>query len=294
MIRSMSGYGRGVAEGEGLQISFELRSVNHRFCRVGLHFPAELAFFETTARRLIADRVERGKVDLTGTIRGPRGLPEVQINTELAASYAESLTALAGGLGIEPNIDLALLTGLPGVVMGQSAGQLDPQRDATLASAALAGALDEFEAMRTAEGAHLAADMKERFEIVAASVGRIEELTTDLPQRYRDLLTARIERLIEDTAGELDQARLAQEVAHYADRSDITEELVRLRSHIEKAGGQLDNGGSVGRSLEFLLQEMHREINTIGAKAKVVEIGDIVVDIKSELERVREQVQNVE
>lgn len=290
----MSGYGRGVAEGEGLQISFELRSVNHRFCRVGLHLPAELAFFETTARRLIAERVERGKVDLTGTIRGPRGLPEVQINTELAAGYAKSLTALAGDLGIEPNIDLAMLTGLPGVVTGQSARQLDPQRDTALASEALAGALNEFEAMRTAEGAHLAADMKQRFEGVADAVGRIEELTADLPQRYRDLLTARIESLIEDTAGELDQARLAQEVAHYADRSDITEELVRLRSHIEKAGGQLDNGGSVGRSLEFLLQEMHREINTIGAKAKVVEIGDIVVDIKSELERVREQVQNVE
>ena len=290
----MSGYGRGVAEGEGLQISFELRSVNHRFSRVGLHLPAELAFFETTARRLVADRVERGKVDLTGTIRGPRGLPEVLINEELAASYAESLTALAAGLGIEPKIDLAMLTNLPGVVSGQSTRQLDPQRDAALAKEALAAALDEFEAMRAAEGAHLAADMKQRFEIVAGMVGRIEELTADLPGRYRDLLAARIESLIENTAGELDQARLAQEVAHYADRSDITEELVRLRSHIEKAGGQLDNGGLVGRSLEFLLQEMHREINTLGAKAKAVEIGDIVVDIKSELERIREQVQNVE
>ena len=290
----MSGYGRGVAEGEGLQISFELRSVNHRFSRVGLHLPAELAFFEITARRLVADRVERGKVDLTGTIRGPRGLPEVLINEELAASYAESLTALAGGLGIEPKIDLAMLTNLPGVVSGQSTRQLDPQRDAALAKEALAAALDEFEAMRAAEGAHLAADMKQRFEIVAGMVGRIEELTADLPGRYRDLLAARIESLIENTAGELDQARLAQEVAHYADRSDITEELVRLRSHIEKAGGQLDNGGLVGRSLEFLLQEMHREINTLGAKAKAVEIGDIVVDIKSELERIREQVQNVE
>lgn len=290
----MSGYGRGVAEDDGLQISFELRSVNHRFNRLGLHLPAELTFFETTARRLIAERVERGKVDLTGTVRGPRALPEVQINEELAASYVKSLTALAEALGVDPNIDLAMLTSLPGVISGQSTRQLDPERDAALANEALGAALDEFEAMRTAEGEHLAADMKQRLEIVAGMVKRIEELTADLPERYRDLLTARIESLIEGSAGELDLSRLAQEVAHYADRSDITEELVRLRSHIEKAGGQLDNGGSVGRSLEFLLQEMHREINTIGAKAKVAEIGDLVVDLKSELERVREQVQNVE
>ena len=125
----MSGYGQGVAEGEGLQISFEVRSVNHRFSRVGLHLPAELGFFETTARRLIASRVERGKVDLTGTIRGPRGLPDVQINEELAASYAESLTALADGLGIEPNVDLAMLTSLPGVVsVSQVTPFCDPPR----------------------------------------------------------------------------------------------------------------------------------------------------------------------
>ena len=290
----MSGYGRGVADGEGLQISFEVRSVNHRFCRVGLHLAAELAFFEGTARKLVADRVERGKVDLTGTIRGPRGLPDVQINEELAARYAESLIALAGDLGIEAQIDLATLTTLPGVVSGQSAPQLDPQRDASLAEEALVAALDEFEAMRSAEGTHLATDMTQRFDTVAGMVSRIEDLTADLPQRYRDLLTARIESLLEDSTGEIDPARLAQEVAHYADRSDITEELVRLRSHIDKARGQLDGDGSVGRSLEFLLQEMHREINTIGAKAKVVEIGDVVVDLKSELERVREQVQNVE
>ena len=108
------------------------------------------------------------------------------------------------------------------------------------------------------------------------------------------MLTTRIESLLEDSAGDIDPARLAQEVAHYADRSDITEELVRLRSHIDKAAGLLDNSGAVGRPLDFLLQEMHREINTIGAKAKVVEIGDLVVDLKRELERVREQVQNVE
>jgi uncharacterized protein (TIGR00255 family) len=290
----MSGYGRGVAEGEGLQISFELRSVNHRFFRLGLRLPAGLSFFETTARQLISDRVQRGKVDLTGTIRCSSSLPDVQINEELAARYAESLATLAGDLGIEPGIDLAMLADLPGVVSGQSTRALDLHQDKARAEEALSDALDEFEAMRTAEGVHLADDMKQRFEVVTSMVRRIEELTVDLPQRYRDLLLKRIESLVEDVSVELDPGRVAQEVAHFADRCDIAEELVRLRSHIHKAAGQLDNGGPVGRPLEFLLQEMHREINTIGAKAKVAEIGDIVVDVKCELERIREQVQNVE
>ncbi len=290
----MSGYGRGVAGDEGVRIAFELRSVNHRFCRVGTHLPGELTFFEGTARQLIAERIERGKVDLSGTLRGPRGLPEVQINRDLAKSYKESMVSLAAELGIEANIDLGMLTALPGVVSGQTTPQIDPERDAPIVRAALIAALDALDEMRLAEGSHLALDMAARLQIITGMVERIQEMSGDLPRRYRDLLKVRIESLLEDAAGEVDDARLAQEVAHYADRSDITEELVRLRSHLEKAGGLLESGGAVGRSLEFLLQEMHREINTIGAKAKVVEIGDLVVDLKSELERVREQVQNIE
>ena len=290
----MSGYGRSVADGEGLRVSLELRSVNHRFCRVGMNLPTELVFFEGVARQLITERIERGKIDLSATVRGPRGLPDVQINTELAASYKSSLVALAGELGIEPRVDLGMLIGLPGVVAGQTSPQVDPERDAPLVRRALIEALDALDAMRAAEGEHLAADMVQRFAVIAELVDRIETMTADLPHKYRDLLTARIESLLEKSTGEVDPSRLAQEVAHYADRSDIAEELVRLRSHIEKAAGMLQAGGGVGRSLDFLLQEMHREINTIGAKAKVVEIGDLVVDLKSELERVREQVQNIE
>jgi uncharacterized protein (TIGR00255 family) len=218
----------------------------------------------------------------------------VQVNHDVARGYKEALTALAADLGVEPHVDLALLATLPGVVSGQTTPQVDAERDTPLAEEALMAALDALDDMRVAEGQHLAADMAQRFEVIGGMVARVQEMTTDLPRRYRDLLAARIESLLKDTAGDIDPSRLAQEVAHYADRSDITEELVRLRSHLEKAAGLLDNGGAVGRSLEFLLQEMHREINTLGAKAKVVEIGDLVVDLKSELERVREQVQNVE
>lgn len=294
MIRSMSGYGRGTADGEDLRIGFEVRSVNHRFCRVGIHLPAELMFFEGSARQLITDRVERGKVDLTGTLRSAAGLQDVHVNRELAIGYRQSLAKLAAELDLEPRLDLAMIIGLPGVLTGQTTPQVDPERDVGLAERALGDALDALEQMRVEEGRHMSEDMQQRLELIRGMVGRVEEMTSDLPRRYRDLLTARIESLLVDTAGEVDPSRLAQEVAHYADRSDITEELVRLRSHLDKASGLLRNGGAVGRSLEFLLQEMHREINTIGAKAKVVEIGDVVVDLKSELERVREQVQNVE
>lgn len=294
MIRSMSGYGRGIADGESLRIVFELRSVNHRFCRVDTHLPGELMFFEAAARQRVSERVERGKVDLAGTVRGPGGLLDVQLNHELAAAYKRSLYELAAELDIEPRVDLALLTSLPGVLAGQNTPQVDPERDGALVEQALQAALDALDQMRAAEGEHLASDMARRFAVIGGMVARVQDMTTDLPQRYRDLLSTRIETLLDETAGDLDPARLAQEVAHYADRSDISEELVRLRSHLDKAAGLLDSGGAVGRTLEFLLQEMHREVNTIGAKAKVVEIGDLVVDLKSELERVREQVQNVE
>jgi uncharacterized protein (TIGR00255 family) len=256
--------------------------------------PAELTFFEGAARQLITGRVERGKVDLTGTLRGPGGLQEVQINRDLAAAYRQTFDALAEDLDLESRVDLAMLVAMPGVVSGQATPQVEPERDGPLAEEALRMALDALDQMRVDEGRHLAQDMAERFDVIGGMVERVQEMTADLPRRYRDLLNTRIESLLEDTAGDIDPSRLAQEVAHYADRSDITEELVRLRSHLEKASGLIDNGGAVGRSLEFLLQEMHREINTIGAKAKVVEIGDLVVDLKSELERVREQVQNVE
>ncbi len=294
MIRSMSGYGRGAAEGEGLRISFEVRSVNHRFCRIGLHLPAELSFFEVEAQKSIAQRVDRGKVDVSAAVRGPRSAAEVQVNQELAAAYQSSLAELAGQLGVPAELDLATLTGLPGVISTQTAPQLDPERHLDIAQRALEDALDALDTMRTTEGAHLAADMSGRFALVAAMVEQISEVASDLPSRYRDVLAARIEALVDDSNGELDLNRVAQEVAYYADRSDITEEVVRLRSHLDKAGNMIADGGSVGRSLEFLLQEMHREINTIGAKAKVVVIGDTVVELKSELERVREQVQNIE
>lgn len=294
MIRSMSGYGRGQAENDALRVAVEIRSVNHRFCRVALHFPSELAFFEAPARRLIRERVERGKVDVAATVSGPKGNPMVQIDRPLAESYLRALAELGAELGIPGNIELARVAELPGVIAVQSTPKVEPERDLAAAEAALRQALEALDSMRTSEGEHLAEDIRHRLEQIGSVATRLGEVAEELPARYRDQLHRRIETLCVEMEGDLDAVRLAQEVAYYADRSDITEELVRLRSHVDKGREILDAGGPVGRSLEFLLQELHREVNTIGSKAKVMDVSEIVVDVKSELERIREQVQNLE
>jgi len=294
MIRSMSGYGRGEAEGESIRIAFEARAVNHRFCRVTVHMPSELAFFEAPARHIVRDIVQRGKVDLTATVARIVSTEAIQVNRELAESYYRVLQELGTDLGIAGNLDLATLAGLPGVLATPESATLAPERDAAVAEAALRSALDSFDQMRRSEGTHLREDLEGRFQTISSEVQKIETMAADMPRRYRDQLSARVAALCEEVEGQLDPARLAQEVAYYADRSDIIEELVRLRSHLAKGEELLAEGGAVGRSLEFLIQELHREINTIGSKAKATEIADIVIEMKSELERIREQVQNIE
>ncbi len=294
MIRSMSGYGRGEAEGESIRIAFEARAVNHRFCRVTVHMPSELAFFEAPARHIVRDIVQRGKVDLTATVARIVSTEAIQVNRELAESYYRALQELGTDLGIAGNLDLATLAGLPGVLATPESATLAPERDAAVAEAALRSALDSFDQMRRSEGTHLREDLEGRFQTISSEVQKIETMAADMPRRYRDQLSARVAALCEEVEGQLDPARLAQEVAYYADRSDIIEELVRLRSHLAKGEELLAEGGAVGRSLEFLIQELHREINTIGSKAKATEIADIVIEMKSELERIREQVQNIE
>ncbi len=290
----MSGYGRGEAEGESIRIGFEARAVNHRFCRVTVHMPSELAFFEAPARHIVRDIVQRGKVDLTATIARTASTEAVRVNRDLAGSYFRALHELGTDLGLEGSLDLNTLAGLPGVIATPESATLEPDRDAAVAEAALRSALDSFDQMRRSEGEHLRTDLRARFRTISSEVHSIEKMATDMPRRYRDQLGARVAALCEEVEGQLDPARLAQEVAYYADRSDITEELVRLSSHLTKGEELLAEGGAVGRSLEFLIQELHREINTIGSKAKATEIADMVIEMKSELERIREQVQNIE
>ena len=292
MIRSMSGHGRGEAASGPLRVVAEVRSVNHRYCRVALRLPAALSSLEEEVRRRVQALVQRGKVDVQVSVEVP---PEAaaRLDREAAATWVRELRAIAGAVGIEPQIRLADLLALPGVMVVAGNGDVDAAADAEAVRGALEQALEAFDRMRRSEGAALARDVRARVAALRAGVERISEQASELPTRVREQLQERLADLLGE-AGRVDQERLLQEAAYYAERADVTEELVRLRSHLDKIDQLLGSGEAVGRTLEFVAQEIHRELTTIGSKAKDLQIADRVLELKAELERVREQVQNIE
>jgi len=293
MIRSMSGHGRGEARSEQVLANVELRTVNHRFCRVSMRLPSELAFFEDTARRLIQERIQRGKVDLTLVVTGARS-GAVQLDREAAKKWAAQLRELADELGLPANFGVAELLSLPGVVGSDNELDVDPESAGSILEAALRQALDNLEVMRAREGAHMAEDLGARVDRLEAGLERIEAAAADLPGRTRDQLRERVGELLAEVGSSVDESRLIQEAAYFAERADITEETVRLRSHLTKTRSLLGSDQSVGRALDFVAQEIHRELTTIGAKTKELAVAEEVLGLKSELEKIREQVQNVE
>lgn len=293
MIRSMSGHGLGEASSERLRVSAEVRTVNNRFCRISLRLPSELGFFEDEARRRIQQRVQRGKVDVALTVEGASSAT-MRVDRDAALLWMEELRALGEAVGGNEAPSMRDVLWLPGVLVTDGAARVDPEADVELLRQALAAALDSLGAMREREGQDLAADLTARVEIVAVGLERIATAARELPVRARDQLRQRIEELLADTGHPVDEDRLLQEAAYYAERADITEEVVRLSSHLDKMRALLDADEAVGRTLEFVTQEIHRELNTIGAKTKDLAVADTVVELKSELERIREQVQNIE
>ena len=292
MIRSMTGFGsgRGEAAGEGLTV--ELRSVNGKFCEVKPRLPRELSSLENELLKTVKARIHRGVVDVfvrreTASARGM--LPQVDL--ALAAAYAKALRELKSELGLagEPSIhDLAQMQGV--ISLGETAA--DPAVMGTALQAALLAALDALEQMRKREGEALARDLLARLATIERGAQVIEKLAPMQVEAARERLNARI---VELTRGvPLDPLRLAQEVALIADRTDVAEELTRLASHLDQARGLVSSDLPAGRKLEFLVQEVNREINTIGSKSQHAAIASQVVDLKAELERVREQIQNVE
>ena len=287
----MSGQGRGQCAKNGVRVVAEVRAVNHRFCQVFVRLPTDLAALEETVRKRIQQRVQRGKIDLVVTVERLPG-SDKRVNWKLAQSYLLELRQLAEQHGVPGEIDLSTLTSLPGVIGEQQRSNLDPKADAEFTTNAIDQALDRLDSMRLAEGADLAADLRGRCARMLAGVAEIDEAAAELPSRIRDKLQARIEVLLE--GARLEPERIVQEVAHHAERADISEELVRLRSHLGRLGELLDGEEPVGRTLDFVTQEIHRELNTIGSKARDLEVANRIVDLKAELERIREQVQNIE
>jgi uncharacterized protein (TIGR00255 family) len=292
MIRSMTGFGRGQAPWQDGSVTVEVRSVNHRFLEVACRLPRSLAHLEESFKKAVQQRCTRGRVDLTVTVQGGKGRAgTINLDQPLAKQYHQTLRTLKKSLKLSGSIDVALIAGLRDVISVSDQSPEDPKLAKLVQKLALQ-ALDELEGMRKREGVALATDMERRIQSIRDRRTAIAARSPKLIQETFERMKSRIEKLLETEPP--DVPRLHQELALYADRGDITEEIVRLDSHMIQFELTLNRAESVGKTLDFLLQEMGREVNTIGSKANDAEIAGHVVQMKAELERIREQVQNVE
>ena len=293
-MKSMTGYGRGECARDGFKITVELGAVNRRQTEISVNLPRELEILEAPVRDAINARLSRGRVTVRVAIHAAEGKNSAQmhINKRLAAAYATELGRLARQLKLSGGVTLDQIVRAPGVF--QSDEELvNAERIGPAVEKALKEALSALVKMREREGTHLAADLAARIGVMRQSVGRIQKQAPLTSETYRKHLLERIKSAGIENA-QSDDERLMKEIVLFADRSDITEELTRLRSHFQQFEDCRKSGEPVGRMLDFLAQEMNREINTIGAKANDPVISREVVRLKSELEKFREQVQNVE
>jgi len=292
LLHSMTAFGRGEAEADGYRFTVEVRSVNHRFCDIQVKLPRRYSQFEEEVRKRVAASFSRGRVEV-GVVADEalEKAEHLTVDVELAGTYARLLRNLQEDLGLGGDLRLeALLTFRD--IFAIKEDEESRERSWRVLSGALDGAVTECLRMRAEEGANIAADFSQRLQRLEELAREIEARAPSVVQEARDRLTERIQALLGEVP--VDEGRLAQEAALLADRSDITEEVVRLRSHVQQFRDQLDSDGPRGRQLEFLLQEMNREVNTAGSKANDLAISQRVIEAKTELERMREQVQNVE
>lgn len=292
MTRSMTGYGKAEVNGDEGKFAIEIRSVNHRYGEVSVKLPRQMLALEGDIRRRVSERFKRGKIDLFIQFEPAAGRVNPPVaNIPLAMAYHEAFNQVRQSLGSDESVPLGLILAQKDVFSTQD-GSADPGGQVDDFNMALAAALDSLEAMRLKEGEQLAREIGGRISLVNELVEKVAERAPAAVAANGERLRERITRLLGETP--LDEMRLAQEVAILADRMEITEELVRLRSHFKQFHSTLTLDEPVGRKLDFLLQEMNREVNTIGSKANDAEIAAIVVELKSEMEKVREQVQNIE
>ena len=295
-MRSMTGYGRGTCEVGGRRLVVELRSLNHRFLDVKLRLPWQDAAIDQHITQALRAKLDRGVVTVSVRDEGGGAPLKVQVDLELARGYHRALDELRRGLGLEGAISLELVAAQPGVL---TVGEGMPESDVLWAALqpGLEAALDGLIASRTREGQAIAADLAARVEAIETLVAGLRELSRDQPDAYRKRLSERLERALNGPGGQpvtVDPQRLAQEVALFADRVDVAEELTRLSAHITELKRLIAGSEPAGRRLDFLTQEVNREVNTIASKSQSAAVAARVIDAKAELERVREQIQNVE
>lgn len=291
MIKSMTGFGRFEATVLGMRCNIEARCVNGRYLEVSTKLPKDWADKELLIRDVIREYVSRGSLSMFIRVDESSVAPTVQLNTEAARSYVQALRALQQELGIAGDVTLDHVVAFDGVFQTPSAAasEVDVWPELKIA---VAGALEALNGMRAKEGAQLALDFLTRLEMIEQSLQLVEGRSQERIPLERERLRERIRQLVDDAV--VDEQRLQLEIAILSDKLDVSEECVRLRSHIRFFRENLAEGAGVGRKLNFLLQEMNREVNTIGSKSNDPEIARIVVGMKEEFERIREQVQNIE
>lgn len=289
---SMTGYGRGTASLDGRELTIELKSVNNRFLDVGMKLPRQLSFLEDGLRKLLNDSLSRGHVDVFVNYRNLRSdAKTVRVDEALLKAYLASARESAKALDLADDLTLSRALTLPDVTVILPADE-DQQALAELSKTVMTDAIDGLKAMRLKEGERLKLDLSARMDTMVGYAAAIEKRSPAVAEEYRQKLTARIEELLGET--EVDRARLATEVAIFADRAAIDEEIVRLNTHLVHFRELLEADEPVGRKMDFLVQEMNRECNTIGSKANDAELTSLVLLCKAEIEKLREQIQNIE
>ena len=294
MIRSMTGYGRSEAIGERAILSVECRSVNHRHLDISIKLPRVLGAFEADARRLIQAAVQRGRVDVGVALTAAEGavLNALTVNLAQAREYTEAARQLAEALDLPDGPTLGWVMGQSGVLSREEQAPLSPDEAWPLLEKALSGALAELIERRRAEGMALAKELAGLASVLESHLETVAQRAPAAVERRATRLRERMQAML--AGADVDPARLASEVAVWADKTDVSEEQARLRAHLAQLATLVAGDEPVGRTLEFLLQEIHREVNTIGSKADDLEISQAVIAAKSALEKMREQVANVE
>jgi len=291
-MHSMTGYGRMSVERDGRQLTVELKSVNHRFLDLSFRMPRSFNCLEDMARKMIGARLARGHVDVFATYRNMReDSKKVVVDEALLGAYMAALDQIREKAGLADNRGLMQMAQMHDVLVVSEAEE-DQEALRELMEEALTGALDQMQEMRQREGESLKADVLDRIDRLEKMTGQIEQRYPATVEEYRRKLRARVEELMDGAA--MDEQRLIQEVAVMADRSAIAEETVRLHSHFAQVRGMAEAAEPVGRKLDFIVQELNREVNTISSKSQDVPITNLVVSAKAEIEKIREQVQNIE
>ena len=295
MIRSMTGFGRGEYSDGKRNVICEIRTVNHRYADISVKMPKRYSFAEEKIKALIKERVRRGKVEVSIIVENlTEGDITIRLNSPVAQQYIENLKELKERYGLTGEIDLKLVSSMPDVLKAIPDVEDEEEVTAVICESVKA-AVSRLDEMRTTEGAKLAEDLLMRGELIREIVKKIEKRAPLVAEEYREKLEARIRELVEDKV-DIPADRILVEAAVFADKANITEELVRLDSHMIQLKAFLTESGegTVGKKLDFLVQEMNREANTIGSKTNDLEITSLMLETKSEIEKIREQVQNIE